>query len=620
MADILSTGVSGLLAFQRALDTTSQNISNVGTDGYSRQSTQFATRQPEAYANGWIGTGVDVATVRRNYNDVLALQVRNSSSAFAQLDSFATDAAAISNLFSDGTTGLSATLQNFADAVQGVASAPTSVAARQVLLSQAQSLVDRLKAYGAQLDQTVSNINLRLKSEVAAINSDAASIAKLNAQIAAGIAQTGQPPNDLLDKRDTLLNDLSAHAGVTLVPQTDGTVSVFIGTGQSLVLGQEAATLTTVHDTYSSSELHVAFTNPAGNVDITSNLTGGAIGGLLQFRSEMLDPARNQLGKIAASIVETINAQHASGTDLNGNPGAALFGIGATEVLAQTTNSVGTSATVTRTAAAALTGSDYVLQYNGTAWVLQRQDTGATVALSGTGTNVDPFLADGLSIVVSGTPSNGDRYLIKPTSAAVAGLSVLIFDPDAIAAASRVRGSAGAGNAGGASIADLTVTDPANASLQSPVTIQFTSATSYTVNGAGSFTYTPGTAISVNGWSLSLKGTPATGDQFSVSSNSGGSGDNSNALAIANSLAGAHGAIGAFVASIGVQTSQAQSGRDTQSSIHDENVAALDSVAGVNLDEEAANMLRYQQAYQAAAQIIRVSDSMFQSLLDATRI
>ena len=208
MPDILSTGVSGLLAFQRALDTTSHNIANVGTEGYSHQTTELATRVPEAYGSGWIGTGVDVSTVRRNYNDVLALQVRNSASSFSQLDSFANGAATISNLFSDTTTGLSTTLQNFANAVQGVANTPTSVPSRQVLLSQAQSVVDRLKAYGAQLDQMDSDINSNLTSEVTAINSDAVSIAQLNAQISAGIAQTGQPPNDLLDKRDTLLNDL----------------------------------------------------------------------------------------------------------------------------------------------------------------------------------------------------------------------------------------------------------------------------------------------------------------------------------------------------------------------------------------------------------------------------
>jgi len=619
MADILSTGVSGLLAFQRGLDTTSHNIANVSTPGYSRQTVQLQAREPEPYGSGWVGRGVDVASIRRNYNDVLALQVRNSSSAFSQLDSFATDAESISNLFSDSSTGLSATLQNFTNSVQGVANAPTSLASRQVLLSQAQSLVDRLKSYTGQLDQMNAGINANLENEVNAINSDASAIANLNTQIAAGLSQTGQPPNDLLDKRDTLLNDLSSHVGVNVVSQTDGTVSVFIGTGEPLVLSGTAAKLTTQRDGYNSSELGISFTNPAGNVDVSSNLTGGTIGGLLQVRSQMLDPAINQLGKIAAIVVQTVNAQHQSGTDLNGNPGQPLFSIGGPVVLPATTNAVGGSLTVTTTNAAQLTGEDYVLEYKSGAWSLRDSNSGASVALAGAGTLASPFTANGLSIVVNGTPTANDHYLIRPTAASVQGMGVLISDPNAVAAASPVRASAGTANSGGASIASLKVTSSTNPALQTPATIQFTSATTYTINGGGSNTYTPGSPITANGWSLSLTGTPATGDQFSVGSNANGSGDNSNALAIANSLSSANSQIGAFVGQIGVQTSQAQSGRDAQSSIHDENVSALDSVSGVNLDEEAANMLQYQQAYQAAAQVIRVTQTMFQSLLDATR-
>jgi len=619
MADILSTGLSGLLAFQRGLDTTSHNIANVSTPGYSRQTVELDTRQPEAYGNGWIGRGVDVASVRRNYNEVLALQVRNSSSAFSQLDSFAARAESISNLFSDSNTGLSATLQNFINAVQGVANAPTSLASRQVMLSQAQSLVDRLKANASQLDQMSTGINADLDNEVTAINSDAMAIASLNTQIAAGISQTGQPPNDLLDKRDTLLNDLASHVGVNVVAQTDGTVSVFIGTGEPLVLSGTAAKLTTQRDGYNSNELGIAFTNPAGNVDVSSNLTGGTIGGLLQFRSQMLDPAINQLGKIAATVAQIVNAQHQAGTALNGSPGQALFAVGGATVLPATGNAVGGSLTVTTTNATQLTGKDYVLEYTAGAWSLRQSDTGTSVALAGAGTLASPFTADGLAIVVNGTPAAGDHYLIRPTSAAVQGMSVLVTDPNAIAAASPVRAAAGLANSGGAAIASLQVTNSANPALQTATTIQFTGATTYTINGSGSYTYTPGAPIAVNGWSLTLSGTPATGDQFSVGSNANGSGDNSNALAIANALGAANGQIGALAGQVGVQTSQAQSGRDAQSAIHDESVAALDSVSGVNLDEEAASMLQYQQAYQAAAQVIRITQTMFQSLLDATR-
>jgi len=238
MADLLSTGVSGLLAFQRALDTTSHNISNVNTDGYSRQRVQIGTRPAQAYGNGYVGQGANVRTTQRVYDDFIAAQTRTSSSGLEHLDVYASNAERLNNMFGDSANGLSPTLQRFVNAFQAVANAPTSIPARQVLLSEANTLEQRLQFFDSRLDEIGNEINSRIKGEVAEVNALAQGIAKLNNEITAGIARTGgQPPNDLLDQRDRLLDELSQKISVNAVRQDGGTVNVFVGSGQPLVLG-----------------------------------------------------------------------------------------------------------------------------------------------------------------------------------------------------------------------------------------------------------------------------------------------------------------------------------------------------------------------------------------------
>src|SRR5690349_5734111 len=235
MADLLSTSVSGLLAFQRALDTTSHNISNVGTDGYSRQRVLFGTRPPQAYGNGWVGQGANIQTTQRVYDNFIAAQARTTSSSLEHLDIYASNAERLNNMFGDSSNGLSATLQNFVNAFQSVANSPASIPARQVLLSEANTLQQRLQFFDSRLEDIGGEINSRIKGEVAEINPLAQGIAKLNNEIQTGLARTGgQPPNDLLDQRDRLLDELSQKVSVNAVVQDGGTVNVFVGTGQPL--------------------------------------------------------------------------------------------------------------------------------------------------------------------------------------------------------------------------------------------------------------------------------------------------------------------------------------------------------------------------------------------------
>jgi len=624
MADLLSTAVSGLQAFQRALDTTSQNIANVATEGYSRQRTEITTRPPQPFGNGWVGSGAQVDTITRLYDNLLAAQVQSTNSSFGSADTLATQAARVNNIFADTNTGLSASLQNFTNALQDVANNPSSIPSRQALLSQAQVLNDRFKSYDTQLQQIGSDVEAQIGSEATQINTLGNSIAQLNKQIAAGFAQTGQPPNDLLDQRDKLLDQLSQHIDISLSRQGDGQVNVFVGSGQALVLAGTAAQVTTIADPYNVARHNIGLKSGSATVDITANTTGGTLGGLLDFRGKLLDSARDTLGQLSAGLVEAVNTQHQAGMDLNGALGGALFSIGGVQVQASSSNAGSGAAAVTRTSAGALTGENYILRKTATGWDLRNADTGVAVTLAGAGTVASPFTADGLSIVVSGTASTGDNFLILPTRAAVAGLSVAISDPTKVAAAAPIRTAANPANTGSATISQGSVLDATNPALRTPVTIQFLTATTYSINGAGSFAYTAGGPISANGWQVQIDGTPAVGDQFTVSDNSGGAGDNRNALALASALSqpvlnggttSVNDAASQFYGSIGIQTQQAQATRDAQKVVNQDAVSARDSVSGVNLDEEAANMLRYQQAYQAAAQVIRVASTLFDTLI-----
>lgn len=626
MADLLSTAVSALSAYSRGLDTTSHNIANVATEGYSRQRVLYGTREAQAFGNGWVGSGVNATSIERVYDQFLGLQYRTTSSALGRQEVFATLAGRVSALFADAEAGFGAALQRFANAVQDVAAAPTSIPARQVLLAEANSLAGELRARDQRLDSLAAEANGRVAAAVSDVNGIAASIAELNERIVSAQARTGQPPNDLLDERDRLLDQLSGRIGVSTVLQDDGALNVFVGTGQPLVLGPQAMSLAARPDAYDPATLRVGIETPAGFVDVTASLTGGELGGLLDVQRQVLDPARRTLGQLAVGLADAVNSQQRAGMTLSGALGSDMFAVGGVQVLANELNAGSGAVAVTRGDVSQLAAADYVLELGGSGWSLRRADSGATIALAGSGTAVDPFRAEGLEFVVSGGASVGDRFLVRPAFGAASGIQALLTDPAGFAAALPVTAAAAAGNRGNATAANLAVIDAANPALRATATITFTSATTYSVNGGPDIAFAAGTPIEANGWRLELAGTPAAGDVFTVASNVAGLGDNRNALALSDALgapslnggtASLADLFGRLVADVGVQTRQAQLSRDALALVQGDARAAIESVSGVNLDEEAANLVRLQQAYQAAAQVVRVADSLFDTLLGA---
>lgn len=545
MVDILRTGLSGLVASQRALATTSHNIANVNTPGYSRQRAELTTNRSE-FAGGagrsmYIGTGVNVQSITRVYDDFLTQQVRNHGTNVGQSETMSTWISQLDGVVGDSDTGLAPALKQFFGAVNDAANNPASLPARQALLGQANTLASRFQEVDGQMDALRAGVNDSVRATVSEVNALAGSIAKLNGAIAATQGQGGASA-DMLDQRNQLVADLAQRVPVSTVAQDDGTLSVFVGKGQTLVLGTEARALETAPAS-DPRQLEIHFQGSRANVN--GFLNGGRIGGLLDFQSKVLDPAQNQLGLMAVGLAETFNAQHGQGIDLNGAAGGNFFTPPKPKGLPDPDNTGSGVAAVTLTpgGTSALKPSDYEVSYNGTGYSVRRlsDDTEVTTGAGPTFSGVD-----GLNITISGTPAAGDRFLVQLTGGAAGDMKVSITDPR----------------------------------------------------------------------------------QFAAADTAGGVGNNANALKLAglqanktllNGSSSLQDIQGQMVADVGIAGSAANQALDAQTALLDQATQARDSFSGVNLDEEAANLMRYQQSYSAAAKVVQIGDSIIQTLLDAVR-
>ncbi|MBS0611942.1 MAG: flagellar hook-associated protein FlgK [Proteobacteria bacterium] len=628
MADIFDISISALQAFQSALNVTGNNIANANTAGYNRQSVDLATRVPQYTGSGWIGSGVNMVAVTRAFDQASANQLNHSQSMLGQLNALKTYSDQFDNLFSSTSGSISSAVSGFFSAASDLANDPTSTSARTAFIGDAQTLASSLQNASQQLDTAESDINTRLSADVAQVNTYAQSIARLNTQIAnAGAGGQGQQPNDLLDQRDQLVTQLSKLVGVTTTTDTNGALNVFVGNGQALVVQGNVYGLKTLANEFNPSRLEIGIST-AGNNAISTSIGSGEIGGLLAARTQVIDPVRNQLGQLTTAIVQSVNQQQAVGVDLNGALGKALFSSIGPQTEGSSRNTGGASVTATVSDLGALAADSYQLSYNGGAYTLTRESDGSVVSTTGAGTTASPLQAEGLSLVIAGTPANGDKFRIDPTGSAAGSIAVVLTNTAQIAAAGAVRTSAAGANTGSGAISAGSVVDAADPNLFTTATIAFTSATTYSINGAGSFTYTPGAAIAQNGWKVQISGTPATGDTFTVQRNTGGGGDNRNALALAalqnqsvlnGGTVSIGGALSSLVTSVGTKAQQVSQAQSAQTAVNTSAQQVVQSKSGVNLDEEAAALLQWQQAYQAAAQALKVGSSLFDTLIAAVR-
>ena len=624
---IFGIGISGLSAAQAGLVTTGHNIANANTEGYHRQRIEQSTIAPLRTGSGFFGQGVQVDTVLRSYSQFLDAQVSQSQAQASYQSTLNAQLSQIDNVLADTNTGLSPALQDFFTALHDVAASPASVPSRQSLLSAGESLAGRFNSLNTRFEEIRGGVNSQIAATVGEINSYAQQIATMNARIMAA-PNPAQPPNDLLDQRGVLVEKLNSLVSARTVAQSDGSINVFVGNGQNLVIGQQVIQFAAVPALDDPQRLEVGFIagSNTGRLD-GSQLGGGSLGALLAFRTDALDPAQNALGRVALGLAQSFNEQHRLGAGLDGSLGGDFFTAGVPIVSAKTTNTGSLAVSATVSSIAGLTTSDYRLNWDGTNYTLRRlsDNTVTTYATL-------PQTVDGITISGAGTPAVGDGFLISPTRTAARDFALAIRDVAEIAAAAPIRTAAAGANTGSGAVTAGTVNTPAppDVNLQQPVTITFTSPSTFNVTGTGTgnpvgVAYTAGGNITYNGWTVQISGTPAAGDTFTVKANSGGVADGRNALLLAslqtrNTLAGGtasyQSAYSQIVSAVGNQTREAEVNAKAQEGLVTEARQAQQGLSGVNLDEEAANLLRYQQAYQASSKMLQIATSLFQSILD----
>ena len=475
-------------------------------------------------------------------------------------------------------------------------------------------------------------INTRLRGDINDINSLTSGIADLNKAIVEAKATTSGEgvPNDLVDQRNVLLGRLSERLAVNTVELSDGSVNVFIGGGESVVIGSLSRQLSTLNDPANPSELRVGIEVGTTAFDITDKITGGSVSGLLDFRSEQLGEIRNQTGRLALVLANGFNAQHQAGLDTNGSLGAQFFAFSSPQTLANQNNTGAATVTTSITDVNQLTTSDYELSYDGANYTLTRLSDGVSTSAA-----TGPFNIDGIQVDIAGAAAAGDSFLVQPTRNGASGIGVLLTNTSQIAAASPVRSLESTTNLGSAVVTTPEVLDVNNVDLFDTVEIRFNSPASTfdivnVTDGAtiaAGVAYTNNADIDFNGIRVQIQNQPEAGDIFTIERNTGGVGDNTNAVALlglqtsqtVGGTATLQEGYGALVSQIGTVSRQTSISSQTQQALFDQAVQARDSVSGVNLDEEAVDLIRYQQAYQAAAQVISTSNVLFDTFLAAVR-
>jgi flagellar hook-associated protein 1 FlgK len=665
--NLLNIGKTGLFAAQAGLATTGHNIANAHVPGYSRQQTVQTTMAAQDSGYGFVGSGTQVADIKRYSDEFLNVQVRNAQSTTSALASYNAQITQVDNILSNTTSGLSPALQDFFKSVQALSAGAASTPSRQNFLSSAEGLASRFQGLNGQLEELRAGVNSEITSNVTLINSYASQIASLNEQISTLTTSTGHAPNDLLDQRDQIVLDLNKQVKATAMPGDNGSITVSIGGGQPLVVGKKTYELAVVPAAGDPARLEVGYVTGKTVTPLTaSSLTGGELGGVLDFRSTTLDQAQNAIGRVAIAMAMSFNAQHRMGQDSAGNLGGDLFTVAPAAVSVNMNRAPADPLDPTKVTAkvsdpSLLTTSDYKVEYNETSasfTVTRLSDRKLTTLPAYSQPGPQAASIDGIDFSISGKQVGGDAFLVRPTINGAAQFSVVPRQVGDIAAASPViigplpaSPPGWTGNKGNAVVSEGSVNAnflPPNPAF-APVTIKFDAATnelsgftagqtvkvtasgvttSYTAGTAPVIPFVAGASYEFGGVTMSIRGLPVDGDQFTVKRNSGGVGDNRN-MVLMGELASKplldkgtstyQAGFAQLVSSVGNKAREVQvNGLASESMLARAN-AVQQSVSGVNLDEEAANLLKYQQAYQAAGKVMQIASTLFDTLLSLGR-
>ncbi|MNZ51975.1 MULTISPECIES: flagellar hook-associated protein FlgK [unclassified Pseudomonas] len=667
---LLNIGMSGLSSSQSGLMTTGNNIANADTAGYSRQQTVQNSKASNQFGNVFIGSGTTLADVRRVYNSYLDKQLQLTTSLNSDAQAYLSQVSQVDKLLSDSGTGITKVMQSFFSSLQTLSSTPNDAAARQALLTNAQSLSSRFNSMSEQLSQQNTYINSQLGSMADQVNKLAATVAAYNQKISE-VSGSGGMPNDLMDKRNETVRQLSELVG-TQVVEREGSLDIYLKGGQPLVMGNTANSLQVQTDKNDPSRSSIIINRGSSTLDITSAVTGGEMGGLLRYRDDVLAPATNELGRIAMVVSDQVNKQLGQGLDQNGEFGAALFSninsalaISQRSIASGNNNPASGNLNVTIADSSRLSASDYQVTFtSATGYSVKRLSDNTDMGTFTLGASPAPVI-DGFSLSLNSAAgmSPGDSFKITPTRSGAGDLSTVMTDIKRLATSAPLTSTLAQGNKGTGAVGQPTLTtsvdiyNPTQAlDLQNavktamPVRVLMTSGSDYQVLdaqgntlGTGSIVpgqenqlsiqvpYTDSAGASQNfNFEMTVNGTPSKGDSFNVSMTAAGSNDNRNAQALlglqSKGTVGASAtspgvsftdAYGGLVAGVGAKSKQGQMDGTANNAILQQAAAARDSLSGVQLDEESGNLVKYQQYYSASSQIIKAAQETFATLINS---
>ncbi len=661
---LINVGLTGLRSTQTSLATTSHNISNANTEGFSRQRTEQITQLPSFSGAGFIGNGSRIVAIERFANEFLNEELRLAGEALSASESFLNQAQQLDSLLASSNTSLTGSLERFFASLSTAAEDPQSAATRQLVLSEASGLADRFNILHQEIFDQNQFVNSQVAAAVQQINQLAENIASVNAAVAASFSN-GREPNDLLDSRDVAIRELSQLVGITGVEQNDGTINIFIGTGQPLVVGEEVTQLSTALSLDSGFTLDII--QPESGTIVTSVISGGQLGGVLGVQGDVLLPALNEIGRLAVVTANSINLQQAQGLDLEGNFGLNIFAdINTTPAMedrvSASLENVGTAQLqVAIDDTSLLTTSDYLIRVVGTTYEISRLDDN-TVLTTGAlpiPASID-LVSEGFDIqLIGGTAVDGDRFLISPTRRAAQGIELVLNEPSQLAFSDPVRSSNVSSNRGDITVSTPNVISALDVNNQSllattggalPFELVYSEATNQfqVANLPAGFTATPANFAYTSGventltinlsdalgnnldLEIQISGRPENSDTVLIEFNTDGVSDNRNALemvavqttdlirsssAVANANQSLVDTYGQLVERVGVVTSQKTIETEANQSIFDQAFVNREEISGVNLDEEAANLIRFEQAYNASAQVIAIARDLFDRIL-----
>lgn len=655
-------GVKAMQANYAALQTTGHNIANANVQGYSRQQAELSTARGQFTGAGYFGMGVDVTTISRAHNVFLSREATAAGSTAAMDGARLGMLRRLENVFKPGDQGLGFAATQFLNGFAELATRPGDLALRQVVMARGGEMAARFAEAGAALDGMQDAVKNELVAATDEVNGLAVSLARINQQMV-GLRSLGQPPNDLLDERDRLLNRLNTLVKVSTVESADGTTSVFVAGGQSLVLGTRTTQLRLGQDGADPTRFSLMLREGTNDRQIgASTLGGGSIAGLLRFQNEDLVDARNLVGRLAVSVGVAVNQQQQLGLSLKSAPGQTpppFFELGPSRAVAHVRNATGAgglplaNVDMRITDPASVRASDYQLAEdpaNPGLWRITRLVSGQPSTDPADSLSFDMASLPGGALSFQGMtltfgappPQPGDRFTLQPASRAANGMRALIDDPRDIAAASPMVGVATASNVGTGSVAALRFAATGVPQPGATATITFDNDTGdYTWelrdSGGGLLATDTGQWVAgqpipappndINGFSLMLGGVPRAGDVFTVAPTAPDAlaSNNGNALLL-TALRDAALVDGRTLtdgwslalADVGVRVQSAATASGISNAVAQQAENARASLSGVNMDEEAARLIQFQQSYQAAAKVLQVAQALLDTVLQTT--